>query len=37
MRKPANSTFHKKKFTRTAGMVHKQNLRAKPMRGGFRI
>lgn len=36
-RKPANSRGYKKMFTRTAGMVHKKNLRAKPMRGGFRI
>lgn len=36
-RKPANSKYHKKMFSRTAGMVHKKNLRTKPMRGGFRI
>lgn len=36
-RKPANRTRNKKEFTRTAGMVHRENLRARPMRGGFRL
>lgn len=36
-RKSANTRFHKKQFTRTAGMVHRKNLRMKPMRGGYRI
>lgn len=36
-RRPANSVGYKKQFTRTAGMVHKVNLRSKPMRGGFRL
>lgn len=36
-RKPANTRRQKKHFSRTAGMVHRQNLRMKPMRGGFRI
>lgn len=37
MRKPANRRKDKKSFTRHAQKVHKKNLRAKPMRGGFRI
>lgn len=36
-RKPANSVGHKKMFTRTAGHTHGKNLRAHPMRGGFRL
>lgn len=28
---------HKKQFSRTAGMTHKANIRAKPMRGGYRM
>lgn len=36
-RKPANRRVHKKQFSRTAKRVHKANLRAKPMRGGFRL
>lgn len=36
-RKPANSQGYKKQFTRTAMKVSRANLRAKPMRGGFRL
>lgn len=36
-RKSANSKGYKKQFTRTAGGTHRKNLRAKPMRGGFRL
>ena len=36
-RKSANSRGHKKQFSRTAGMTHGKNMRATPMRGGFRL
>lgn len=36
-RKSANSRYHKKQFTRTASGTHAKNLRATPMRGGFRL
>lgn len=36
-RKSANSTGQKKRFSRTAGMTHKKNLMAVPMRGGYRL
>lgn len=36
-RKPANTTGHKKSFTRNAMKVHKKNIIAKPMRGGIRL
>lgn len=36
-RRNANSRRHKRQFSRTAGHTHKKNLRAVPMRGGFRI
>lgn len=36
-RKSANSKGFKKSFTRHAGKVHGKNVRANPMRGGFRL
>lgn len=36
-RKSANSVGHKKRFSRTASYVHGKNMRASPMRGGFRL
>lgn len=35
--KVVNKGRDKRKFSRTAGMTHKVNLRATPMRGGFRM
>jgi hypothetical protein len=37
MRKPANSTGHKKSFTHNAMKVHKKNIHTGPMRGGIRL
>ena len=36
-RKNANSKGYKKGFSRSAAHVHSKNLRAAPMRGGFRL
>lgn len=36
-RKPANSVRHKKSFSRNAVRTNVKNIRAKPMRGGFRL
>ena len=36
-RKSANRRSDKKSFSRHAGKTHSRNLRATPMRGGFRI
>lgn len=36
-RKPANRISDKKSFSRNASKVHGKNLRAMPMRGGFRL
>lgn len=36
-RKSANSTGHKKYFTKHAQKVHKKNLPRNPMRGGIRL
>lgn len=36
-RRPANRRSDKKSFTRNAAKVHKKNMRAMPMRGGFRL
>ncbi|QXP08635.1 MAG: hypothetical protein [Arizlama microvirus] len=36
-RKPANSRRDKKSFSRNASKVHGKNMRASPMRGGFRL
>lgn len=33
----AKKKSDRRRFSRTAGRVHKKNLRATPMRGGFRI
>ena len=32
-----SKTGDKKRFSRTAGMTHSKNMRAMPMRGGYRI
>lgn len=32
-----NKGKDKRRFSKTASKVHKKNLRATPMRGGFRI
>lgn len=32
-----NPRRDKKRFSRTAGMTHKLNTRATPMRGGYRL
>lgn len=36
-RKHISRRSSKKRFSRTATSVRKKNLRARPMRGGFRI
>lgn len=36
-RKTANTTGHKKNFSRTARKVHVKNMNIKPMRGGIRL
>lgn len=36
-RKPANSTGHKKSFTRNAVKQHVKNIPSRPMRGGIRL
>lgn len=36
-RRPANRRSDKKSFSRNAQKVHKANIRARPMRGGYRI
>lgn len=36
-RKRANKRYDRKVFSRTAGRIHKKNLIAMPMRGGFRL
>lgn len=36
-RKRANKKYDRKMFSRTANRIHKKNLIALPMRGGFRI
>lgn len=36
-RKPANSSYHKAQFTRTAMKTHKKNVNPGPMRGGIRL
>ena len=36
-RKGANRRSDKKGFSRTAAHVHPKNMRAAPMRGGFRL
>lgn len=32
-----NKRRDRRRFSKTAGRTHKKNLRATPMRGGFRI
>ena len=32
-----NARKDKRRFSHTAGRVHKKNLRVSPMRGGFRL
>ncbi|WNK14363.1 MAG: hypothetical protein [Microvirus sp.] len=36
-RKSANKVSDKKSFTHHASKVHKKNMKARPMRGGFRL
>lgn len=36
-RKRQNPRRDKRVFTRSAGRVHRKNLRANPMRGGIRL
>lgn len=36
-KKIRNKHKDRRRFSRTAGRTHKKNLRATPMRGGFRL
>lgn len=36
-KKIRNKGRDRRRFSRTAGRTHKKNLRAMPMRGGFRL